>query len=55
MEKKIEFWEVEVKFNVRKESHSAKTIQELERNVINGIGKGDMDGIEAEDVEIKVK
>ncbi len=54
MQKNIEFWEVEVKFNVRKESHSAKTEQELEGNVINGIGKGDMDGIEAEDITIKV-
>ncbi len=54
MEKNIEFWEVEVKFNVRKESNSAKTIQELERNVIEGIGKNDMNCIEAEDLEIKV-
>ncbi len=54
MEKKIEFWEVEVKFNVRKGSHSAKTEKELERNVIEGIGKDDMNGVEAEDLTIKV-
>ncbi len=54
MEKQIKFWEVEVKFNVREGSHSAKTMQELERNVIAGIGKSDMEGIEAEDVTIKV-
>ena len=55
MEKNIEFWEVELKFNVRKKSHSAKTEQELEKNVINGIGKADMNGVEAEDLELKIK
>lgn len=55
MKKQIEFYEVEIKFIVRKGSYSAKNINELRKNIENGIGKNDMECIEAEDIEIKIK
>jgi len=56
MSKKIiEFWDVNVKFVVRKNSYSAKTLKELKQNVTNGIGKNDMECIEAENIIIEIK
>ena len=56
MSKKIiEFWDVNVKFVVRKNSYSAKTLKELKQNVTNGIGKDDMECIEAENIIIEIK
>jgi len=55
MKKEIECWEVKVTFNVRKGSYSAKDIKELKKNVREGIGKNDMECIEAEDIRVEVK
>lgn len=55
IKKQIEYWEVEVTFNVREGSYSAKTKKELEKNIRDGIGCNDMECIEAEDVRIKIK
>ena len=56
MSKKIiEFWDVNVKFVVRKNSYSAKTLKALKQNVTNGIGKNDMECIEAENIMIEIK
>jgi len=55
MKKEINCWEVEIKFNVRKGSYSAKTKKELQKNIEDGIGKTDMECIEAEDIEVKIK
>ncbi len=53
--KTIEFWDVNVKFIVRKNSYSAKTLEELKDNVRNGIGKNDMECIEAENITVEIK
>ncbi len=53
--KEIEMWDVEIKFRVRKGSYSAKTKKELLENIENGIGNNDMNCIEEEDVEVKIK
>lgn len=53
--KEIEMWDVEIKFKVRKGSYSAKTKKQLQKNVEDGIGCNDMECIEAEDVEVKIK
>ena len=53
--KEIEMWEVEVKFLVRKGSHEANTKKELMGNVENGIGRNEMNCIDAEDIEVKIK
>lgn len=55
MKKEIECWEVQIKFLVRKGSSSAKTKKELQENVEGGIGCNDMNGIEAEDIEVIIK
>ncbi len=53
--KEIDMFDVEIKFKVRKGSHYAKTKKELQENVEEGIGKNDMNCIDAEDVEVKIK
>jgi len=53
--KEIVMWDVEIKFKVRKGSYEANTIRELKENIENGIGKDDMNCIEAEDIEVKIK
>jgi hypothetical protein len=55
MKKAIEFWEVKVRFLVRKGSHAAATKRELIQNVRNGIGANDMNCIDAEDLSVEVK
>ncbi len=55
VKKEIECWEVEVKFLVRKGSHQADTKRLLEENVLHGIGKNEMNCIDAEDIVVKVK
>lgn len=55
MKKQIEFWEVEVRFLVRKNSHAAGSKTELLKNVRGGIGANEMNCIDAEDLTIKVK
>lgn len=54
-EKKIKMFDVEIKFRVRKGSYSARSIKELKNNIKNGIGQNDMNCIEAEDIEVKIK
>ena len=53
--KEIEMWDVEIKFRVRKGSYEAKTKKQLAQNVLEGIGKNDMNCIEVEEMEVKVK
>ena len=48
-------WDIEIKFRVRKGSHSANSKKELQENVANGIGCNDMNCIEAEDIEVNIK
>ncbi len=55
VKKEIEFFEVEVKFLVRKGTPSADKKEELEQTVYQGIGGNDMNGIEAEDIKINIK
>lgn len=55
MKKQIDCWEVEIKFLVRKGSHQAETKEKLRKNVLDGIGCNDMNCIEAEDIEVKLK
>ena len=53
--KQIEFYEVSIKFLVRKDSYNAKDKSSLKELVENGIGGNDMDCIEAENIEVQVK
>lgn len=55
MKKEIDCWEVKIQFLVRKGSHDAKTKKELEGHVMEGIAGNDMNCIEAEDIEVKIK
>ena len=52
--KEVEFHEVEIRFLVRKGSHGAESVKELKDNVTHGIGGNEMDGIEAEDINVKI-
>ncbi|MHA1737893.1 MAG: hypothetical protein ACTSWD_04850 [Candidatus Heimdallarchaeota archaeon] len=53
--KEIQMWDVTVTFRVRKDSHEAHTKKELKENVCNGIGKNEMNCIEAEEIEVKIE
>lgn len=53
--KEIEMWDVEIKFKVRKGSHEVDNIRQLKENIINGIGGNEMNCIDVEDVEVKLK
>ncbi len=55
MKKEIDCWEITVTFNVRKKSHGAYSKKELLENVREGIGKNEMNCIDAEDIEVKIK
>lgn len=55
MKKTLEFWTVTVTFNIRKGSYEAETKNQLRKNILYGIGKNDMENIEAEDIMIKIK
>ena len=53
--KEISCWDIEIKFRVRKNSHGAYSLKELRENILNGIGRNDMNCIDAEDIEVKIK
>jgi hypothetical protein len=53
--KEIDFFEVAIKFLVRKGSYSAKNKQQLKQNIISGLGCNDMNCIEVEDVKVRIK
>lgn len=55
MKKEVEFYEVEIKFLVRKGSHEATSERTLNTNIKRGIGGNEMNCIEAEDIEVKIK
>ena len=55
VKKEIDFFEVEVKFLVRKGSHKAESKQKLKEIISNGIGKNEMECIDAEDIKINIK
>ena len=48
-------FDVEIKFRVRKYSHEAETMKQLRENIFRGIGKNEMNCIEVEDLEIKIR
>ena len=53
--KEIEMFDVEIRFRVRKGTPGAKSVNELRKNVKGGIGCNDMNGIDAEEVEVNIK
>jgi len=55
IKKEAEYWEIEIKFNVRKGSYEAESKKQLKKNILNGIGKNEMNCIEAEDIKVKIK
>lgn len=55
IKKEVNYFEVNVKFLVREGSHEAETKTELKKNILGGIGKNEMNCIEAEDIKIEIK
>ena len=55
IKKESKYWEVEIKFLVREGSHEAESKKQLEKNILDGIGKNEMNCIEAEDIKVKIK
>lgn len=53
--KEIVMWDVQITFKVRKGSYQAETKKQLGDNILNGIGKNEMNCIDAEDIEVEIK
>ena len=55
IKKEAEYWEIKIMFNVRKGSYEAESKKQLKQNILSGIGKNEMNCIEAEDIEVDIK
>jgi hypothetical protein len=54
MKKEIHFWEVKVRFLIRKDNLEGLTRKEIIEKTNRGIGGNDMDGIPVEDIRVEV-
>ena len=55
IKKEVDYFEVKIKFNVRKGSYEAESKKQLKQNILSGIGKNEMNCIEVEDIEVDIK
>ncbi len=55
MKKQIDFWEIQIKFDIRKNSYNAKNINELRKNVFKGLQEESMNNIEQENINVEIK
>jgi len=54
MKKEVEFWEVTVRFLIRKDNMEGLTREQIIKQTDQGIGGADMDGLPAEEIRVEI-